>query len=111
MVEAFPLEGGTVEPGTAVTINMVFSGDPAEVYASFTRPNVTRAVVDPGYGREGSRIRRVGVGHYTYVIDTAGFRAGRVDWHFWAPNEPDPPSFGAPAYGSFVVRDRPAQLL
>lgn len=108
MIE-LPLEGGKVKRGTEVTVAIVFEDDPLEVLASIMRPQEGRAVIDPGYvrvggPREGSRIRRTGRYTYTYVIDTTGFKNGRVTWHMWGG--------GAHEDGWFEVDgDRPAQLL
>lgn len=109
MVE-LPLEGGVVKRGTPVTVTVVFNDDPLEVLASFIRPQQARAVIDPGYvrvggPREGSRIRRLGLYTYSYVIDTTGFENGRVTWHIWGTGD-------AHEDGWFIVEsDRPPQLL
>lgn len=98
-------QGGEVDRGTPVTITVFFDRDPVEVYATFIRPGEKRAVVDPGYGKSGSRIRRPAKGAYSYVIDTTGFRPGRVDWHVWGVED-------ASKFGWFVVRaSGPPQLL
>lgn len=88
-----------------MTITALFSDDPEHVYASFTRPQDSgRAVVDPGFEEPGSRITRIAKGGYTYVIDTTGFKAGRVDWHIWGTED-------ASKFGWFNIKDAPSQLL
>lgn len=112
MIRELKIEGDSVDRGTPVTLTAIFTCDPVEVHASFMKPGQSRAIVDPGFGKNGSRIRRVDFnekgeeikGVYVYVIDTTGFPPGRVTWHVWGPGE-------ASEFGWFEINDRPAQLL
>lgn len=112
MIRELKIEGDSVDRGTPVSLTAIFSCDPVEVCASFMKPGQSRAIVDPGFNRPGSRIRRVdfneqGVGVkgvYVYVIDTTGFPPGKVQWHICGTSE-------ASQFGWFMINDRPAQLL
>lgn len=106
MATELPLEGATIDPGTPVTMTMVFENEPPEVYASFTRPQEERAVVDPGHGKPGSRIRRVSETSpiYSYKIDTTGFKEGKLEFHMWGVDE-------ASKYGFVMIKKRKPQLL
>lgn len=104
MPRELPLHGGQIKAGTPVTLTVMFEEDDhKEVYASFTRPGEARAVFDPGFGKNGSRIRHPLRRVYTYVIDTTGFRTGTVKWRLWAPDE-------APQDGSFEVEETDPHL-
>lgn len=103
-VVEIPHEGAVLDRGTPVTITVIFCDEPTEVYASFIRPKESRAVVDPGYGRAGSRIRRLDECVYTYQIDTTGFAEGKATWHMWGSGD-------GSGFGWFMINDRPAQLL
>lgn len=104
MIRELKKEGDEVERGTQVTVSAIFCDDPVEVCASFIQPGQNRAIVDPGFQRKGSRVRRLSKGIYTYVIDTTGFKPGKVTWHIWGTAE-------ASDFGWFTIKDQPAQLL
>jgi hypothetical protein len=105
-----------VERGNDVVLVAAFTQQPEGVYFSFVRPSEGRATVDPGYGRQGSKIRYLGtqgdvakgdlVYLYAYTIDTTGFRGGQVEWHFWGTG-----GERSSAFDTFKIVDRPAQLL
>lgn len=113
-----PIEGGETETGTTVFFTAIFAGDPGhisddgekiiEVNASFLRPQVSRATVDPGFGQDGSRIERIGRGVYRFTIDTTGFKGGKCSWHMWGEDAKDGKAHKT---GWFNVKDRPEQLL
>lgn len=97
--------GDKVDRGTPVTVTAIFCDDPhGQVFAAFLRPGTNRAVVDPGFGNPGSRIRQLNNLTYTYAIDTTGFSVGKVTWHIWSPDE-------GSKFDWFEINDAPAQLL
>lgn len=95
-----------VDRGQLVYLTVTFAGRPQDVYFSYMRPQEKRAIVDPGYGREGSRIVCLDETRYQYAIDSTGFRGGICIWHFWSTGEHQ-----ASKFGQFQVRDSPPQLL
>lgn len=72
--------------GRPLAVVCTFDGVPAEVFFSYIRPGEARAVVDPGSLHSGTKIEQLDEHGlvYRYVIDTRGFRGGKLKWHMWS---------------------------
>jgi hypothetical protein len=94
------------DKGNYVRFTATFEGEPSAVFFSYLRPGVQKPFVDEGYGHPESKIMRLSLGVYLYIIDTTGFPAGVVEWHFWAEGEAK-----GSKYGKFEVAKTDPRLL
>lgn len=96
-----------VDRGQVVTLTITFAGDPDDVFFTYIEPERARPHVDEGYQRRSvTKIARLRSGVYQYIIDTTGFKAGTVEWHFWSEGD-----YQASRFGKFEVNPAPAKLL
>jgi hypothetical protein len=99
---------GKFQRGNPISVVCTFDGVPAEVFFSYTMPGEARAVVDPGSRRKGTRIEPLDDAGlmYRYVIDTRGFRGGKLIWHMWSEE-----GWVESEFGDEEIEERPPQLL
>ena len=105
-VRATMLHVDVVERGNIITFLASFEGDPDEVNFAYLLPASERPIVDPGFGHEGSQIKRLSKWTYLFQLDTTDFAGGILRWHFWSKGEHQ-----ASDFGEMQIPARPAQLL
>lgn len=97
-----------IDRGQPVTLTIVFENPPEDVFVSYMPPGERKPVFDDGIGQPDSRIERLDLVTFRYVIPTVNMRAGGVWWHAWGTVDGE---VSESIYGQFSIRETPPQLL
>jgi hypothetical protein len=97
-----------VNPGQRISIVSEILA--SKVNFAYLPPGATERVEDPGLGRPGSRIKRLGDRTVWVAVDTRGMLPGEGWWILTGEDEEDP-ELQVSEPGRFVIREVPRVLL